>query len=484
MGERDSTLFTPEFNRSIRVEARRQRLTGDAGALLLRDVFTRLHLEEFFAARLTDPRRQELITHPQIELLRSHVLLLAQGWQDQDDADFHRHDPVLRLSVSQRRGTAPLESPTEGAQIPNGLASQPTLSRLVKALSPSKQRSVLRESLLVPTARRIRAQRGHRLRYVTLDVDSLPIEVYGQQEGSQFNGHYGVRCYHPLVALLGETGDLVDVRLREGNAHTAEGALEFILPLLDRLERDLCQVASVRIDAGFPAEELLSGLEARRVGYVARIKKNPRLEQLAAPFLQALPQPEDSEPSLAFHELSYQADSWSKARRVVLVLQQPPGELFPHFFFLITNWSDEQRPALALLDLYRQRGTAEGHLGELMSVLEPALSSTRRKKSHYRGEEPKRRYAAQDPFAANEVKLLLNALAYNLAHVVRCLMEEVTGQGWSLQRIAERVLRVPARVLVHARRAVVVIDCRAAAYWEPLCAALRELHWLPPPLGT
>ena len=81
--------------------------------------------------------------------------------------------------------------------------------------------------------------RGHRLRHVTLDADFLPIEVHGQQEGSQYNGHYGVRCYHPLVAVLGETGDLVDIRLREGNVHTAEGALDFILPLLDRLEREV-----------------------------------------------------------------------------------------------------------------------------------------------------------------------------------------------------------------------------------------------------
>ena len=481
MGEHQSTLFTPDFNRSIQVEAREDRLTADAGAVLLREVFTRLRLEEFLAAKLVDPRRPELITHPQMELLRSHVLLLAQGWQDQDDADLHRQDPVMRLSVSQRRGTAPLEIPPEGSQIPNGLASQPTLSRLIKALSPKEQRAVLRESLLAPPARRLQAMRGRRLRYATLDVDSLPMEVHGHQEGACYNGHYGVRCYHPIVAMIGETGDLVDVHLREGNVHTADGALEFILPLLDRLEREVCQVASVRIDAGFPNDELLSGLERRKVGYVARVKKNARLKHLAAPFVQGLPS-SGPEPSLAFHELSYQADSWSCPRRVVLVLQQAPGELFPEFFFLITNWSAEQMSAAALLGLYRQRGTAEGHLGELMSVLDPALSSTRRKKSHYRGEEPKRRYPSQDPFAANEVKLLLNALAYNLAHVARCLLEEVTGQGWSLSRFVERVLRIPARILLHARRVVVVISSRSATYWRQLCAALSQLRWLPPPL--
>lgn len=481
MGERQSTLFTPEFNGSVQVEAREERLSADAGALLLREAFSRLGMEEFFTDKLADPRCQELITHPQIELLRAHLLLLAQGWQDQDDADLLRHDPVMRLAVSQRRGTGPLQSPAEGERIPDGLASQPTLSRLVRVLSSSKQRAVLRQALLELAARRIVSLRGHRLRYVTLDIDSLPIEVHGQQEGSSFNGHYGVRCYHPLVAMIGETGDLIDARLREGNVHTAEGALEFILPLLDRLESELCQVASVRMDAGFPEDKLLSALEEREVGYVARIRKNERLKHLAEPFLQPLGQPSGPEPTLAFHELSYQAEKWSAPRRIVLVLQQQAGELFPEYFFLLTNWSAEQRPAVSLLELYRRRGKAEGHFGELMSVLRPALSSTRRSKSHYRGEEPKKRYPSLDPFAANEVKLLLNALAYNLAHVARCLLEAATGQGWSLSRLLERVLRVPARLLLHARKAILVIPARSASSWQQLCRAIDRLHWQPTP---
>lgn len=483
MGERHSTtLFTPEFNRSIHLEARPERLSTDAGALLLREVFSGLRLEEFFEQRLVDPRRPELITHPQIELLCSHLFLLAQGWQDQDDADWHRQDPVLRLAVSQRRGTAPLETP-QSALVPNGLASQPTLSRLVQTLSPESQREVLREGLLETFVRRLRTMReGRRLRHLTLDVDSLPIEVHGEQEGSRYNGHYGVRCYHPLVAMIAETGDLVDLRLREGNVHTAEGALSFILPLLDRLERDACQVASVRMDAGFPEETLLSGLEKRRVGYVARIKNNACLKRLAEPFVGAVASPSGSPSNLEFHELSYQAKSWSRARRVVLVLQHEPEELFPDYFFLLTNWSHEQMPAASLLALYRRRGKAEGHFGELMSVLEPALSSTRRPKSHYRGEQPKKRYASQDPFAANEVKLLLNALAYALAHAVRCLLEKVTGQGWHLKRLLERVLRVSALVVLHARQVTVILNAQSAQYWQQLWSALNLLRWQPPAL--
>lgn len=285
MGESQSTLFQPEFNRSIQVEARPERLSGDAGALITREIFYRLGMEEFFETRLSDPRVSEQVVHPQSELLRTELLLRAQGFAYQGDVETLRDDPVLRLSVSERRGTRPLRS-SEDSSEPDGLASQPTLSRFQRTLSD--QREPLREGLLEVAGRRTRAMnRGHRRRYLTIDLDSFPIEVHGQQEGSAYNGYYGYRCYHPLVASLGEQGDLLDVQLRPGNAHTSRGGHEFLLPLIDRVEEKLCQVASVRMDAGFPSEKLLGALEQRGVSYVARIKSNPRLAKLAAPMLEA-----------------------------------------------------------------------------------------------------------------------------------------------------------------------------------------------------
>ena len=262
MGEDQCTLFALEFNRSIQVEHREERLTGDAGALVLREVFSRLGLEEFFTEGLVDARCPERVIHPQIELLRTQLLLLAQGYRDQDDASRLRQDPALRLAVSERRGVRPLKTRAQEQAEPDGLASQPSLSRLVTRLCPEPQRAVLREGLFQASARRLRATRGHRLRYATLDVDSLPIEVHGSQPEARYNGHYGVRCYHPLVASVGETGDLLDLRLRPGNAHTAEDALEFVLPLLDRMEAELCQVASVRID-GLAIANLLDEAQMR-----------------------------------------------------------------------------------------------------------------------------------------------------------------------------------------------------------------------------
>jgi hypothetical protein len=317
------------------------------------------------------------------------------------------------------------------------------------------------------------------MRYLTLDVDSLPIEVHGQQPGSEYNGHYHARIYHPLMCSIAETGDLLDAKLRPGNAYTADGGLEFILPLIDKVEASLCQVASIRFDAGFPEDKLLRALEERQRAYVARIKNNPVLDRMAQPYLVRPVGRPPLEPRTWFYEMNYQAEPWSWARRVVLVVQERPDELLLHHFWLLTSWTQEQMDAEALLELYRERGTAEGHQGELMSVLEPALSSSPRQKSHYRGRPPKKVSPPADSFAHNEVLLLLNMLSYNVLHAARVLAESGTRAGLSLKRLRERVLRIPARLLLHGRRAVLVIGQSAAHWWHCLWKKLMAFRAAP-----
>ena len=307
-------------------------------------------------------------------------------------------DAALRLAVSERKGDAPLKVPKrpEGTPAPTNpehpehLASQPTLSRLTSMLSTAEDREVLREGLVVLAGRRIRAARGHRLRYLTLDVDSLPIRVHGHQPEAAYNGHYRATVYHPLIASSAETGDLLDVDLRRGNAHTAEGALGFIERLIDRVEKHVCQVAAVRMDAGFPDEPTLGGLEKRGTPYVARVKNNPVLDRMAEPYLRRPPGRRPMEPRTWLYEMEYRAESWSRSRRVVLVVLEREDDLFLHHFWLITNWTAEQTSGEALLSMYRQRGTAEGHFGELMSVLNPALSSSPRPKRGTPARSPRR----------------------------------------------------------------------------------------------
>jgi hypothetical protein len=486
----DLTPFRAEFNGSLRLEGRPERLTSETGAIVLREAMERLGLISWLNEHLQDPRRPEYVTHSLSELVRTSLLLLGQGWRAQDDADALRHDAALRIAVSDRKGVGPLETrapqedgtaPSKNPAVPKGLASQPTLSRFVEILSTEHNRATLRLGLLEGAARRIRALRGgHRYRYLTLDLDSLPIDVHGEQPGSEYNGHYHGRIYHPLIASVAETGDLLDVKLREGNAHTAEGGLDFLLPLLDHAERELCQVAAVRVDAGFPEETFLGALERRGTPYVARVKNNAVLNRMAEPYLKRPVGRPPEQPRTWFHELTYKAKSWSHARRVVLVVLERTGQLFLDHFWLITNWAADQMDGPALLEMYRERGTAEGHMGELMDVLRPALSSVARPKSHYRGRElPSQPDRSIDAFAHNEAILLLNALAYNLVHAGRALMETATGEGWSLRHFRARVLRVAGRILVHSRQATLILGEGATKLWHALWSQLTAFRFVP-----
>jgi hypothetical protein len=343
-------------------------------------------------------------------------------------------------------------------------------------LASEHNRQVLSEGLAWGTGRRLRAKQpgGQKLEQVTVDVDWLPVEVHGEQPGSAYNGHYHTRIYHPLVALLAESGDILDVQLREGQVHTANAALAFIEPVLERVERYVSQKVGLRMDAGFPEDTLLSHLEQRGTPYVARVRNTSVLKDEAAlPRFMHLGLPQ-GEPKTFFYEWQYQAQGWSRPRRAVLVLQQVEGELFPNAFWLVTSFSAEQMSAEDLLEHYRQRGTAEAHMGELMDVLAPALSSAPRPKRHYRGQVPVERTVSVDSFAHNQVRLLLNALAYNLVHATRALLEDSTGEGWSLLRVRQRVLKVASRLLVHSRRVILVIGQQAAGYWRALWYTLRS----------
>ena len=468
------------FNRSIRIGSRRDRITGDSGALTGRELLGRSRVVRFLAKRLPDKRDGRRIRHSQKRLARTLLLLAGQGRREHGDATELRDDPALRLATGDRAGTAPLG---KAGRLP----SQPTLSRRVAAWSEKEGVEVLREGLQRLAGWRLKAMGGwRRPKTLVIDVDSLPAEVHGEQPGSAWNGYYHRRVYHPIVAAAGETGDILDLRLREGQVHTADGGLEFVLEVLERAERHLCGKAAVRFDAGYPGEPLMAALEERGTHYVARVRNNAVLKRLALPAMDAAVWDALSngvpagEPRTWVCESSYRAGSWSRSRRVVQVVVERPGELIPRCFWLLASMPSGEMSGEDLLALYRRRGKAEGHLGELMSVVAPALSSTSRRKSHYRGKEIRKREKGVDAFACNQVRLLLAGFGYQIMHVQRAVLERVTGTGWSLRRLAERVLRTPARFTVSGRR-ITMTTGGASAHWHMLARGLATLRAEPFP---
>lgn len=467
MGERNDTQVRFGFNGSVRVETREDALTSNAGALLLREFDECLGTTAWLSERIADPRDPRFVQHEMSELLRTRLFLMALGHRDQGDADLHRHDPALRLATDDSAGLTPLDEST--------LASQPTHSRLVDTLASESNLRALNEGLFEFARRNIAAEGGLETKDLTIDIDSMPVEVHGHQAGSEWNGHYGVRCYHPLVAMLGETGHWLAAELRPGNVHTAEGTEEFLVPLLERVERHLGRPARVRGDAGFPSEDLLALLEKKQCSYVFRVRNNRVLDAKAKRYLRRPRGRRTHEPREWTYDLTYKAGSWRHPRRVVLVVQEREGELFLHHFWLVTNASADQWPAEKLLADYRQRGTMEGHIGELSSVLGLALSCRKRSQESTDDDAAKRRNAAT---------FFLYAHAYNLAHGARRILARESfassGAALHLGRMRKILLRVAGLVTRSARRAVIAINRRAADYWLAFCRGLARLVHVPP----
>ncbi len=472
MGDSQGTLFPLEFNRSIHLEARPECVSGESGSLLMRMVMDRLGYPQLFARHLRDPRDAARVTHPFLELLRTAILLLVQGWSEQADVKLLRDDPALRLAVSSRRGQRPLREAAD--REPEGLCSQPTLSRLAQDLGMPVNVSGLGAILLDAAEQRMGLRPGERHRETTLDLDSLPREVYGQQPGSAWNGHYRMRCYHPLV-VRSEWGDYLGAKLRPGNVHTADGGLAFVLPILRRA-RTWAERVWLRIDAGFPEPELLETLEEEGFLYVARLKTNAALERLAAPHLALPRDPATGEERVWTHELTYRAGSWAHPRRVVLVIVErarEQGELFLDHFFLLSNAS-VAISGDALLERYRRRGGAEKDFGDWSQALDVALSSAPRPKAHYRGQGVEAPYDEPDSFAANEARLLLSLIAANLLHAGAELLEREEGGRMSRERFRQLVLKVTGRALLGGRRIRFVIDAARAALWSRFMRSLNQ----------
>ncbi len=399
--------------------------------------------------------------------MRERLYGLALGYNAQDDLDRLAHDPAMRMAVWDRPGQAVLDE---------RLASQPTQSRLIEILAGGTQnRNTLREGLFDWTHRHLRASGGdHAVMRATIDIDSFPIVVHGEQQGSRYNGHYGDTVYHPIVASFSVGGDYDSTRigqrlgngfihamLRQGQVHTAQGARRFMQNVV-RKARLLARSFDLRLDAGYTIGRVMDYLSDEKVYFCGRIKTNPVLQRLAEPHLK---RPAGRPPAEGYQytvELGmYQADGWKHAQRLILVVVDRPDprsgqlNLMPHYFFLITNWTESQRSGEEVLAHYRCRGTFEDRLGEFQQAIGPRLSS--------------------ESFASNEATLLLSLLAYNLSSLLRIELEDELGGCWDLSRFQTSVLKAGGRVVKHARRLWLRVAPSVSGFWQKLAARIGQL---------
>jgi len=219
-------------------------------------------------------------------------------------------------------------------------------------------------------------------------------------------------------------------RLRPGNAHSAEGVLDLISPLVERY-RSWFRQLWLRGDAAFAGPDLYEFCEKKRIIYFIRLSSNNSLKRHILPHLR---RPVGRPPKSGVHvrviEFQYQAEKWNKPRRVVCKIEWHVGELFPRVGFIVTNWNLE---AHKVVTIYNGRAEIENRIKEGKNTLRWDKTSCHR-------------------FAANQARLLVGCLAYNLLHMIRDTAFWGEKVKPSIDSIIRRLVKVGARVVYHARR--------------------------------
>jgi len=412
VGELQTEPFQFAFNGFLKVAFQGSRITSDAGLILVRELDERLGLEALIAAHLSDPRQGLNTQFSLADLLRQSVYSRLAGYEDVNDAVRVSADPTFRLIGSPSRWD-------RGGALTSTLHWFET-ALLTRAENLLGLMAVNRE-LLARAALATRADR------VVLDMDSSESPVHGAQEGSAYNGHFATVCYHPLF-LFNDQGDCLAASLRPGNVPSADDWDDLLVPEIDRQQAAGRRVA-FRADAAFARPAIYEGLERRDVAYAIRMPANKNLELAVEDILFRRPGRPSYKPLVRYKSFRYQAKSWTTPRRIVAKVEHHRGELFPRVGFIVTNMT---LPSRSVVRFYNKRGTAEQWIKEGKQATHWTRLSCHR-------------------FRANEVRLQLAVLAYNLGNLWRRLVLPPRIKRWSLTSLQQRLVKTGGRLVKHAR---------------------------------
>jgi Transposase DDE domain group 1 len=443
------------------------RISSDGGLLLLREVAQRSGLLECFARCFSDYRDPRLIEHQVGELVAQRVLALAQGYEDLNDHDALRDDPLLALAAGKRdlTGAQRVRVRDRG----HALAGKSTLNRLER--TPAKLKPQERYTKIVYDAAAIEALfiedfiRAHPRppKELILDLDATDDPLHGQQEGRFFHGYYGCYCYLPLYIFCGDY--LLCAKLRKSDHDGAAGALAEVERIVGQLRAAWPEASiTVRADSGFAREELMKWCEEHQVDYVFGLARNARLEaevggELAAAEAQSRA---SGKPVRVFKDFTYQTrESWSRARRVVGKAEYLTDKANPRF--VVTSYATERMAAAPLYEeLYCARGDMENRIKEQQLGLfaDRTSSATMR---------------------ANQLRLWFAAVAYVLVnHLRHTGLRNTELARAQVSTIRCRLLKLGARVTVSVRR--IVASLSSAFPLQTLFAhVLANLQTVPAP---
>jgi hypothetical protein len=434
----DFLEFHPLDKRAVRGGFDGGAITSDAGGLLLREVEKRTGIIAQFAACFRDHRQGERIEHRVEELVAQRVYGLALGYEDLNDHEELRRDPLLGVLAEKADPSG--ESRARARDQGKALAGKSTLNRLeLTAAEVQKGERYKKIGLDFAAVDRLLGEifiqaHGAPPQQIVLDLDSTDDPLHGKQEGRFFHGYYGHYCYLPLYIFCGE--HLLCARLRTAKIDGAAGSVEEVARLVQQLRQAWPEVQIiVRGDSGFCREELMAWCEANRVDYVLGLAKNERLRaEITAELAQAAEQYQRTgQAARIFKEFRYQTrESWSRARRVVAKAEHLEKGANPRF--VVTSLPSEEWAAQALYeDLYCARGEMENRIKEQLMLFADRTSTAY--------------------LRSNQIRLYFSSVAYLLLQALRRL--GLRGTEWAKAQCTTlrlKLLKIGALIRITVRK--------------------------------
>ena len=417
-------------------------ISSDAGAFLLRQTDQRMNLLPRLAKCFLDGRSQVLVKHAVSEMLAQRIYGLALGYEDINDHEQLRKDPVFGILA----GRVEMEEP---------LAGKSTLNRMELGAGVKdryKKITFWKDSIdeLMVTAFIESYQKAPS--EIVLDVDTTDLPLHGKQEGRFFHGYYDNYCYLPLYVFCGE--QVLCARLREANHDAAFGCLTEIKRIVTQIRAAWPEVKIVlRGDSGFCRNELMSWCEAGRIDFVFGLARNPRLRKIIGGQMHEATEQwnRTGKPARVFSEFDYRTkktkkSGWDRERRVIAKAEHIDGKENPRF--VVTSLTKEEWTAGPLYEeLYCARGEMENRIKEQFCLFADRVSA--------------------ESMRANQMRLYLSAMAYILVSGLRRLGLQATELAEAqVSTIRTKLLKIGARIRVSVRK--VWVSMASSYPWQDL----------------
>lgn len=392
------------------------RLTTDAGALLLREVDDNIGLFDALNAAIPDLRNPVYTTHDQRAMIAQRITAIALGYEDLNDHQTLRVDPVLQVTAGKPPETElPLASPSTLCRLENRVDRK----ALVKVAEVFVDQFIAAN--LTPPE------------HLILDFDATDDRIHGKQEGRFFHGYYDDHCFLPLYVFCGD--ELLAAYLRSSNIDGAKHTRALLKLLVAKLRKAWPDVKIIlRGDSGFCRWRLMRWCDSHGIGYVLGLAQNPALHRAARDEIERAQRQfqKTGEPQRIFGTFSYAAGTWDRGRRVIVKAEHTAQGANPRF--IVANTPGD--PQELYEDVYCQRGEMENRIKEQQLDLFADRTSCHR-------------------FVANQFRLLLSSAAYVLVQALRrtALAGTELAQA-QVGTIRLKLFKVAARVAVTVRRVV------------------------------